>query len=68
MVVPDRVVKHELVVPAAPVVSDLVFVVDDQGVDIEHFQTGSGSQTSLAGTCRLINLVQCRNKKRTYRQ
>ena len=50
MVEPNRIVKNELAVPSPPAVSDAILVVDNECVDVEHFESGSCRQASLAGT------------------
>lgn len=52
MVVPDRVVEDELVVPRAPVVADAGVGVDDECGDVEHFEAGVGGEACLAGAWR----------------
>ena len=42
VVEPDWVVQDELVVAAAPAVTNAILVVDDQGVDVKHFEAGRG--------------------------
>ena len=51
MVVPDWVVKDELVVPVAPVVADARVAVDDEGGDFEHLEARGDCETALAGSC-----------------
>ena len=40
VVVPDRVMKHQLVVAQSPVVAYSLFAVDDESVDAEHLESG----------------------------
>jgi hypothetical protein len=51
MIEPDWIVEDKLVVSSAPIISNSVFAVDDQGFNAQHLQPSSDSQSSLPGTC-----------------
>ena len=59
MVEPYRIMKNELVVTSPPAISDAILVVDNERVDVEHFESGSCRQASLAGTWNGIVSINC---------
>jgi hypothetical protein len=42
VVIPDRVVKDQLMVSLAPIISDSIVAVDNKGRDAEHLEAGVG--------------------------
>lgn len=64
MVEPDRIVKNELVIASPPAISDAIFVVDNERVDVEHFESGSCRQASLTGTWNGIVNIDCLSERR----
>jgi len=50
VVIPNWIVKNELMVSLAPIITDSLISINDESVYPEHFQASCGCETSLAGT------------------
>jgi hypothetical protein len=50
MVIPYWVMKNELVVTLPPIITNLIFFVDNERFNIGHFETGCGAEPSLSST------------------
>jgi len=42
MIVPNRIMKHKLVISLAPIVANANLAVDYQSVDAQHFEARGG--------------------------
>lgn len=45
----------ELMVSASPVVADGLILIYNQSIDVEHFQTSSDCEATLARSCNLLS-------------